>query len=580
MKYITKILLFLFLFLLGINVSYAKTNRIELGDVIPNIRLHLKTPTIEKNKNIFKIVNRDTNELVYCIEPGVVLQNGSYTEYQDINSFPITLSSDDWEAISTIAYFGYQYQDRTDIKWYVITQVMIWEYLLKDKGEIYFIDENNQKISLFQEEKNMILKDIQAKDKIPSFAQKEYDGVPEYTIKLNDELVLDDENNVLDQYHVFSNNSLLKPIVTKQQISISANYPVTGDIILTYRKDVDTNQFPKLFYSASSQTVMSRGKISLPVSFTHIKVLYPSLEIKKTDADSSIPLAGVKYGIYYENGDLYDIVTTNQEGIAYLEEIYFDHYYLEEIEAPYGYELNDEKIYFEVKDEDIQLEIKNSKIKKTVVIEKYLETINGEYILEPNASFSIYNIATNELVMETKTNELGKISISLPYGTYRITQNSGADGYQFICDKTIVIDENYEEIPIVLRNKQIVGSLKIVKVDAFTKEPIQNVLFGLYDKDKNLLEKASTDLYGNILFDNLALGTYYVRELQNAEGYEISNEEISVDLIDSSEVILNIENRIKIEIPKTGTNELLYSLLLCSGLFIFGGYICNHEKKK
>lgn len=580
MKKLIQIVIFALVFFIGTNIALAKTNTIELGEVIPGIRLHLKTPTVEKNKNIFKIINRNTNELVYCIEPGVILQNGSYTEYQYVNFFPIQISQEDWNAISLIAYYGYQYGDRTDIKWYVITQVMIWEYILQDSDEIYFIDENNQRIELYEEERKAILTDIKSRELFPSFAQKEYDGIAEYTIKLKEELVLEDEYNVLDQFEVKSNNNLIVPNIDKNKITITADYPVSGDVILSFRQPCNTSAFPKLFYSANSQAVMSRGQISMPTFFTQIKVLYPSFELQKKDMDTLSPIAGAKYGIYYETGDLYKTITTNAEGLATLDEIYFGNFYLQEIEAPYGYEINNEKIYFEVKDEDIYLEVMDKKLEKQIEIQKYMETKSGDLIPEANAEFIIYNENTGEEVTQKMTDEKGKITLSLPYGKYRLVQVAGSFGYEFIEDVILDINENFEEETLILKNKQIVGSLEITKLDAFTNDAISNVEFGLYDKDMNFLTSMVTDSSGILLFENLDLGTYYIKELAVSNNYELMDDAIEISIVDGGKVSLTIENRMKIEVPKTGTNEFLYVVLLYLSLLITGGftYCCGKEK--
>lgn len=628
MKKILLIILGLLAFFTRTNTINAKTNTIELGNAIPNIRVHLKTQDSEENKNIYKIWNRNTGELVYSINPSTILENGTYTEYSDREFFPLEISKEDWDTITLFAYYGYLYQDRTDIKWYVITQMMIWEYLLHDTGEIYFIDNNNEKISLYEEEKETILEDIKKRDEIPSFAKTIYDGASDYIIKLKEELILEDKNNILSKFAVNSNNNYVVPVVRDNKMTLIANYPVSGDIIISFRETTNTTKFPKLFYNVSSSSaVMSRGLIKMPSSFTQIKVLYPSFKLKLVEKDTEKLIPNAKYGIFYDTGDLYDEVITNSLGEIYLEEIFFGNYYIKEIEAPYGYKLNDEKIYFEVKEEDIDILIEKEKIQKQVNFEKYLETKTGDLIVEKNVSFNLYN-AEKELIKKVTTNELGKMKLILPFGTYYLSEVNGTRGFSNITDFAFVVGETEFENPIILKSNQIVGSLEIKKYDNLTKEPIFNVKFGLYDENLNLLMKSSTDIEGKILFNNLDIGTYFIKELKSLEDYELLTEEIKIEITDSTKQILNIagklkeneleienkleheneleieeeqklenqiiednslkeekeqtkiaDNLIKIEVPKTGTNEFLWIGITYFLFIILGTFLIVYEKE-
>lgn len=628
MKKILLIILGLLAFFTRTNTINAKTNTIELKEAIPNIRVHLKTQDIEENKNIYKIWNRNTGELVYSINPSAILENGTYTEYSDREFFPLEISKEDWDTITLLAYYGYLYQDRTDIKWYVITQMMIWEYLLHDTGEIYFIDNNNEKISLYEEEKETILEDIKKRDEIPSFAKTIYDGASDYIIKLKEELILEDKNNILSKFEVNSNNNYVVPVVNDNKMTLIASYPVSGDIIISFRETTNTTKFPKLFYNVSSSSaVMSRGLIKMPSSFTQIKVLYPSFKLKLVDKDTEEPISNAKYGIFYDTGDLYEEVITNSLGEIYLEEIFFGNYYIKEIKAPYGYKLNDEKRYFEVKEEDIDILIAKEKIQKQVNFEKYLETKTGDLIVEKNVSFNLYNVE-KELIKKVTTNELGKMNLVLPFGTYYLSEVNGTRGFSNITDFAFVVGETEFENPIILKSNQIVGSLEIKKYDNLTKEPIFNVELGLYDENRNLLMKSSTDIEGKILFNNLDIGTYFIKELKFLEDYELLTEEIKIEITDSTKQILNIagklkeseleienkleheneleieeeqklenqiiednslkeekeqtkiaDNLIKIEVPKTGTNEFLWIGITYFLFIILGTFLIVYEKE-
>ena len=579
MKKGLKIIMFVLLFLVFQKNCNAKTNYIKLGSVIPNIRLHLKTPTVEKNKNMFQIINQNTGELLYCIEPGVILHDGNFKETLSINDAPINISQETWNYLGALTQFGYLYKDRTDIKWYVITQVLIWEYLLKDTGEIYFINNENERISLYEEEKNMILKDVENYFKHPSFS-KDWDGFNDletFEMRLNEEARIKDENNVLNNYNVDTANENLTAEVKDNELILKAKYPLCGEAIINFTNKDGLGYGAKIYYSDNSQTVMSRG-LTTKYYFAKIKILYPSFTLNKIDEETKEPIKGAKYGIYYKDGSLSSTVTTDENGQVYLPEIYFNDYYLKEISAPTGYLINDEKIAFTVKDKDIVLNATNKKIKKKVTIEKYLENLDGSYELESAAKFLIYK--DNKLVLETTTNNFGKSVFELTYGTYKIVQETGKEGYKLVEDYTLIIDANYQEKPLIFKNKEMYGSIEIIKKDSETLNPLEGVKFGIYDDNLNLIAEVTTNIDGIGSLENLKPGTYYLKELETNSNYELLNTEYTFEITRNNKSTLEIYNHMIIEVPKTGVNELLLSLITSVLILVGGLFLCNYEKNK
>ena len=668
MKKILKLLFcFLTFFLVNHNVL-AEESYIYLGDVIPDIRLYLKTPTVEKYKNMYEIINQTTGEHVYCIEPGVVLKDGIFGAYQYLDMIPedLGITEDEWNYLRTIAYYGYGYQDRTDIKWYAATQFIIWDYLLKDTGEIYFVDSNNQKIDLLQEEIDTIQFDVDHHNLMPSFLEQ--DEIID--VELGDTLTFIDEYGILDDFEMDYTNVEVK----REGNEVTLTFLDPGYQTVGFWRHLDKLKTPRIFYSPSNQSVMAKGIISRPYKQLKFNVDFPTLTLtKKGNEDSLLSLAGAKYGIYYEDGVHYQTIETNEDGIAYLEEIHLGKYYLQEIEAPYGYEVNDEKIYFEVTQDDIVLESTDKLIKKEIVIEKYLEDIDGNLELEKNAKFQVYD-KNGDLYTEFITNEYGKFTLVLPYGKYTLKQITSTEGYHLAEDITLIVGED-TDANLIIKNPQIVGSLLIEKKDADTKElidseasfkiyntdtneffkvdgnvifktkegilsitnipygnyelieveapdgyqileekisfailseeeveleitnqlqngvlqiekldydnlkPLQGVLFGLYNQDKELISEYETDENGMITISNLLAGLYYIKELNAPANYELLDGFMEVNIQNNVLSNLKITNRLKIEVPKTGVNELL-GIILFTSVSLFGGVaLYRHDKK-
>ena len=672
MKKILKLLLFILPFVAMMNTALAKEQAyIYLGDEIPNVRLHLKTPYVEKNKKMYQIFNRNTGGFVYCIEPGAVLKDGYATAYQDVNDVELLydLTSEDWNYLRLIAYLGYGYQNRTDIKWYAVTQFMIWDYILEGIGEIYFIDEDNQPIDLYSKEIAELQYDVDRFYQLPSFFQG--GNTLEIKAEIGEEIVLKDTYGMLDEMTITLDNGEFE--VIGDELHITLNRP--GNQVLRMFKYTHLEEIAKIFYSPSSQAVMNRGIINLPYGGIHFDVLYPKFNlVKKSSEDYGLSLAGAVYGVYFENGSLWEKIVTDENGYATVNRMPLGKYYIQELEAPYGHYLNEEKIYFEIIDQDVTLEVSDVLIKKKIIIEKYLKNIDGELELEKNARFQVVNANTNELVTTFETNQYGKYQLELPYGEYILKQVSSTLGYSFCEDIYLTIDEDTEEdTTIVLEDEQIRGSLLVLKKDMDTQElildealfkifnvdtneyltidgkdtfatsqgklylenipygsyqlvevkapdgyvtssqkysfvikdeeqinievfnqlqngsliiekvddeslqPIEGVLFGLYDEFYKLIDQYYTDQDGKISIDHLLEGLYYIKELEAPDGYQVLDGFMDVEIKNNVLSTIKVTNRLKINVPKTGTNEFILTILFSAACLLVGAFICNEH---
>lgn len=161
-----------------------------------------------------------------------------------------------------------------------------------------------------------------------------------------------------------------------------------------------------------------------------------------------------------------------------------------------------------------------------------------------------YDFLTLEERKEAKTtatsDESGKVIFNgLKPGEYRIIEVKAPEGYNipkgavkyFEIEKSgtvkILVDDSYvdknaENSTIVNSN---LGEFKIVKIDGSKKDkenkpiPLKGVKFKLLNSNKKQIESNeadklfTTDSNGEILFNDLQPGKYYVKEVQTLEGY-------------------------------------------------------------
>lgn len=100
-----------------------------------------------KYQQLTMIVRKSDNQFVYCIEPGTPLDNNQIYNGQDYDqAYVANITQSQWRRIQLLAYYGYGYSDsevnHTDLKWYSVTQFMIWQ-TVPSGYDIYFTDSLN-----------------------------------------------------------------------------------------------------------------------------------------------------------------------------------------------------------------------------------------------------------------------------------------------------------------------------------------------------------------------------------------------------------------------------------------------------
>ena len=200
---------------------------------------------------------------------------------------------------------------------------------------------------------------------------------------------------------------------------------------------------------------------------------YPRLDIIKVDSKSKESVKGAKIDIYKFNEEtnefemIYEALT-DENGKIHIDNMELGKYYYEEVEAPKGYLLDDNKYYFEINEygKTFKLALKNKKITGKLEFTK-VDFSTSEPL--PNTLIEIYN-EKDELVFSGRTDDNGKIVIEeLEYGKYYILEKEAPAGYQLNPDKMwFEITEDGQIIKSEMKDEKIVVEVPNTRMEDFT----------------------------------------------------------------------------------------------------------------
>lgn len=299
---------------------------------------------------------------------------------------------------------------------------------------------------------------------------------------------------------------------------------------------------------------------------------------------------------YYKKDEKIQILESDWESVT-SKELPVGRYYYIETKVPHGYIEDTQKHYFEVQDtqknevQKITSSLKNHRSKVNIDMKKLLEEqkifINKDaykdIVFGIFAREDIYDymgnvaIKNGTMIYTSGINEDGTLTLAnkldLPNGVYYIQELATNDQY-VLNDKQYDFEISYQgkdvneytvQIGIEgkIENKLARGTVEVQKVDSLDGKKLEGVEFNISsDEDmKNIIKTVKTNKDGIAAFTELELGTYYIQEKEQVDGYVLNDHIYTVEVKkDGERYSINCENQPTLmefsKVGETGTNEL------------------------
>lgn len=269
-----------------------------------------------------------------------------------------------------------------------------------------------------------------------------------------------------------------------------------------------------------------------------------SLTIEKRDKDTNVLLEGAHFKVTDFNGAVVaaDIVT-GKNGTVTINGLAEGNYYVTEIQAPAGYNL------------DSTPKLVTAKGDAAVIVSFYDVQMHGLVIRKVDAKmgtplagavFDLYELNGN-LVGTYTTDTSGSITTKpLAPGFYTLKEITAPAGYEIgwlpsattgsatpgntkVGQQTIQITEG-TVVTVTIPNTAL-PVIEIQKADSVTGKPLAGAQFSVTDEHGNVVGTYTTGTTGNVFTEQLPSGWYRVTEIAAPQGYTKANSPLDVKLV-------------------------------------------------
>ena len=368
-------------------------------------------------------------------------------------------------------------------------------------------------------------------------------------------------------------------------LTTDANGYATIDNLPVYFYNVETDTNEAIIYTVKEWKTPDKyiipavKKVTLTADETVDVKIYNQLKkgvaelIKINSENNKEFLEGAEFTLYDINHKAIESKTTDSNGYVSFEQLVYGNYFVKETKAPEGYVIDNTEYPINITKNGQIVKIENAKnvgfvnfpIKGNILVVKSDDSKTNRI---EGAEFTLYDSEGNIISVKT-TDKFGEITFKdLLIGSYIVKETNAPEGY--ICDDneyTINIDTNGKTYTVsnepdgkLFLNKPIKGSICIIKTDEAMKLELAGAEFTLYDNNKEAILTKTTGIDGNIVFENLVYGNYFVKETKAPEGYIIDNNmyEINIDTDGKMYSVSNVsDNTVFINIPIRGNISVI-----------------------
>ena len=264
--------------------------------------------------------------------------------------------------------------------------------------------------------------------------------------------------------------------------------------------------------------------------------------------------------VIYRQGEVVGNLTTDENGYGELDNLNLGEYTLKESAVPDGFRDDDSTYDFTITADktdsklhmglDVTWEINNY---PTFINVYKVDKDSGKKL--ENAEFDLYNVTDKKKVGTYKTDKNGNIAVFYlsRQKTYYLQETKAPDSYKLndtryyfyvdekgafsVSDLNGTVEDGTFNVPfhgtmtITVKNEIDICNLRITKKNDNSKV-LENAEFSLYsDKEcTKEIEKGKTDKNGQLNFDRISVGDFYLKETKAPAGYRLLEDPIKLSL--------------------------------------------------
>ena len=264
--------------------------------------------------------------------------------------------------------------------------------------------------------------------------------------------------------------------------------------------------------------------------------------------------------VIYRQGEVVGNLTTDENGYGELDNLNFGEYTLKESAVPDCFRYDDSTYDFTITADktdsklhmglDVTWEINNY---PTFINVYKVDKDSGKKL--ENAEFDLYNVTDKKKVGTYKTDKNGNIAVFYlsRQKTYYLQETKAPDSYKLndtryyfyvdekgafsVSDLNGTVEDGTFNVPfhgtmtITVKNEIDICNLRITKKNDNSKV-LENAEFSLYsDKEcTKEIEKGKTDKNGQLNFDRISVGDFYLKETKAPAGYRLLEDPIKISL--------------------------------------------------